>query len=72
MTDSTHATSTDQDQPAHLCLSVITYIVFRNSLKIINGFVQIERWASPFKVFSEVRVKEVITNLLYALASLSV
>jgi hypothetical protein len=67
-TDSIHATSADQDQPAHPCRPNMTRTVcnsFRTyfekkkkiSIKLMNGLAKIEKWTSPLLIFSGVSLK---------------
>jgi hypothetical protein len=69
--DSTHSTSADQDQPAHLNLAVWLWSalfamqlvsILNFSLNMMNGFVQIERWMSTVKTF---RVEHIIAVLSF-------
>jgi hypothetical protein len=62
--DSIHVTIANQDQSAHpsdyslyyLLFSHLAYIILKFSLKMMYGFVHIERWTSPFQIFRVVRL----------------
>jgi hypothetical protein len=43
--------------PRSVQSTIQSVYVFKFPLKIINGFVQIEKWASAFKILSKVKVQ---------------
>jgi hypothetical protein len=56
--ENTHMTSAAEDKPAHSALFTIQIEhIFKFSIEMMNGLVLIERWISPFKIFSIVRVR---------------